>query len=426
MSTVFKADKIAECGGGVSDVVYVPALLTQPVRKFINNIARADEGFVKAIAAVPAGQIVVRSRADARQLLVQLVRLFPFAPVLVLAASNYSARGVWFWLRQQLAGPVSLIGHRHQQSGNRITIGSYRDGAKYAKQPPPGMLVLLDAEESVGNRTIEEITALVSPGLMRIYAMRQPRALNRASELWLEATLGPKLFGEEDATNHVRVLICPAPSSPQTAELKGVDYKRVAYWGNSERNKLVAAIAHAAVAGDVAALGRLGIDMSNLAGAHLSEDVGTADPMGVRMQRGQGQEHGQLSKPVRFPPSGLRSAVCVLVESSEHAEAMLRQLPGWTLRRLGPDEPHRHEDPSCGRVITTINYAAAFGLNADVIVRADGGSGAPGTRDINMFAPDHLRKPVVLVDFEDAFDARARRQTLQRLAHYDQRRWVRS
>ena len=130
---------------------------------------------------------------------------------------------------------------------------------------------------------------------------------------------------------------------------------------------------------------------------------------------------GKPSQERRIGKMPGRSRTAILVESQEHGKSLKRLLPSWKLRTI-------HVDTSCfpaivGGEIATMTCAAAYGVSADVVIRADGGADWPLGDAIScrtILSPGDA----LLVDFADHRDKQARRDTASRRAAYQHRGWV--
>jgi len=141
-----------------------------------------------------------------------------------------------------------------------------------------------------------------------------------------------------------RVVFVPFTGQPVPSMRSLLKWKRRAVWDNAARNKLVASVA-----------------------------VGLS-----RKPRKKLRELGVRWKETKLPD---RVRVTILVESPEHAEWLWEWLPAWEVQHAIPVdyEPNDVEedpfaDPPPGR-IATLMYAAMYGIAADVVVRATGGTG---------------------------------------------------
>jgi hypothetical protein len=167
--------------------------------------------------------------------------------------------------------------------------------------------------------------------------------------------------------------------------------KRTLYWYNTKRNERVAAVARAAAGGDLEALRRFGVRAGDV----------PATP-------------------------GARPRVAVLVETPEHGRRLLRLLPGWRLLHLAPPTAAGEEQASMdqqqpGRAVVTVVFAATWRLRADVWVVAAGTAWAARLKGFpprrRGGGPGH----VLLLDFDDSFDARAAADAGRRVREYERR-----
>jgi hypothetical protein len=114
-----------------------------------------------------------------------------------------------------------------------------------------------------------------------------------------------------------------------------------------------------------------------------------------------------------------RPRVAVLVESPEHGRILRRLLPGWPLVTAGSPDTALQTNV----IVTLVAAAKRQSLDADVLVRADGG---PGPLGLNSFPPRRVfpGSTVLVVDFADDFDALARRNTGSRVEWYESNGWL--
>ena len=161
-------------------------------------------------------------------------------------------------------------------------------------------------------------------------------------------------------------------------------------WHHKERNKLVAAVAEAAVSSDTASLRRLGLRNEHLAALRHSKDP----------------------------------AVNVLVESPEHGRELLSLLPEWPLLADGSAaiNPASHGDTpdTVGPAIVTTAYAAQHVLDPDVVIRA---TGTPWPLRLRDFPPSHddQHTKILIVDFTDGQDPGAAAAAQRRIQGYRRR-----
>jgi hypothetical protein len=190
-----------------------------------------------------------------------------------------------------------------------------------------------------------------------------------------------------------RVLLAKAPPCSVCKHWAGLERKRRVLWHNQPRNRAVATAAKAV----------------------RERDLKRA--LGVRLRKED------------LPQGRVGRKVMILVESTEHAHAVLGMLPGWQMLDAVPVDypegyaPDDDEDaePPAGWVVTLV-YATLHGIEAGVLVRATGGSGKLRLRG---FPPEEGVKAglPLLIDVNDEFDAQARMDTEVRVRDYKEQGW---
>ena len=187
----------------------------------------------------------------------------------------------------------------------------------------------------------------------------------------------------------VQVMFVPfhGPAVPDTKSVR--KWKHDAIWDNAARNKLVAEAAE------------------NLA----------RKPRKVLCGYGIGPNAVHL-------PDRVRQRVVVLVENLEHARRLQRLLPAWDLWNAVPTEcepwdgeEDPNELPPVG-VIATLTYVAKYGIGCDVLVRATAGTGRLSWDAIRGVGNKAGTTPALVVDIEDEFGKRDRRDTEIRRREY--------
>jgi hypothetical protein len=165
----------------------------------------------------------------------------------------------------------------------------------------------------------------------------------------------------------------------------------------------------------------------------------------VRLARALQGERATLAQAYPLVSDALQSecppSVLILVESVEHALALGQRLGGWPIlcnpdthvggmsaaeyQRL--DEQAPNQGPA-GMIATLAVTAMLAMSDYDVVIRADGGSGA---LDINLDyfleAPPKVRqRRLLLIDFADHHHPVLRRWSRRRQQSYDERGWCRA
>lgn len=130
------------------------------------------------------------------------------------------------------------------------------------------------------------------------------------------------------------------------------------------------------------------------------------------------------------------SRILVLVENLEHAETLLRYLPGWPLVGASRRQALRREARVLGRADwdwegrppAIVTATAAEGLNLcgiEVILRLDGGVGLPPLSlpgCLETDGPD--ARPILLVDCLDQQNKTLRKRSRQRWSAYLKEGWT--
>jgi hypothetical protein len=145
----------------------------------------------------------------------------------------------------------------------------------------------------------------------------------------------------------------------------------------------------------------------------------------------------QTPPPPRLAAIRASTGIVVLVEGIDHATQLAKYLPGWQLvaheeflraelhewERQVLSEPATFSTAKL-RLIVTASGAGHVPWNAiDVVVRADGGVGAPPFRPEDLVVPAHCNRPLHLVDFRDGHHQGLCRNTLSRQKAYEELGW---
>src|SRR3954465_2544466 len=180
-------------------------------------------------------------------------------------------------------------------------------------------------------------------------------------------------------TTATRVILLPSPPCATSPRWPALRRKRRTLWRNAARNLLVARVAAACLARDRKALKEMGVPCTRK------------------------KSHGGAPR------------VVILVESTEHAQALGALLPGWEVLDAVPtldveEEPEDEEESGRppGRVVTWM-HATYLGVRADVLVRATGWRGRLGLGPGDRWVEPYGR--LLVVDFDDAWDERAETDT---------------
>jgi hypothetical protein len=373
----------------------------RPSDPVLNAATGPDRDFLAAAAREPRGVVEARGAADVARLVALLCRLFPNARVMIaLNVSLKKLRRLRRRLQRAEAGRVDVLGYyRWPPEGGRLlcSLANLGDSAK-APDRAFDVVVLPEALQALAP---EHTAALLRLHQHRVYGIIPVgAALSSPARLKLQALVGPVIHRSPDPRGdpaEVLVHWCVPPySEPPAGDVTALERKRFAFWNNATRNDFIAAAARAFSETDEKALWGCGL--------LLAEG-------GIRL----------ISRP----------GVTVLVESAEHARALLRRLPGWEVLDAVPTPPGARpafpKDPfrlrPLDRVIVTALAAARLEVvDTDLVLRA----GPEPPLELPGFPPRSMgpRRLVLLVDVADDGDGMARAAVGRRLRDYAARGWA--
>jgi hypothetical protein len=381
----------------------------QPNSQILARATAEERPFLEAVAAEPLGQIEVRGFKDTVRKITRICALFLAARVAVAVATRRQAWAFWQALRTSLRQPVGLVCAGHNRRGVRGGARCVVCTAEFlpvATCKAPDILLLPAAEQTAGNVAGAAI-AQVEP--LRCHAFVLPGRLPRRTELRLEGLAGPRIHTLQQPKENVRVLLVGLPRGKSVAA-SALERKRRAYWDNKVRNQRIAGIARAFSVGDQKALRKL----LGAAGRRMP----TA---GLRM-----------APMAPMAPMAQMARVAVLVESTEHGRHLLGLLPGAVMVDAAPKKQPESTPPPLQQaaapvpvIVTTTAAARGEAPVVDVLVRASGGDSRLNVRGFPATpAPASPKgsaddRELLLVDFDDAFDAAAARDTAARLCDYE-------
>jgi hypothetical protein len=349
-----------------------------------------DDGELQLLGAVTRnllGQIEVRHWADAIEQSALICRLFPRARVVVAAATRRQAGKVWRALQGQLGEAVGLALAGVRRPAKRVLVATF-GGVPANTAGEWDILLLPSGEEATGTRAVDLACRMA---FRRIYAFVRPqRRPDWLVQLRREQLAAAVIHHLARPRVPVRVRVLPTPPGTVAGATTALQRKRTLYWYNTKRNERVASVARAAAGGDLEALQRFGVRAGDV----------PATP-------------------------GARPRVAVLVETLKHARRLLRRLPGWRLLHRAPTTGAGEAQASGGQqpgpAVVTAVYAATRRLRADVWVVAAGTAWAARLKGFpprrRGGGPGH----VLLLDFDDAFDARAAADAGRRVREYERR-----
>ena len=339
------------------------------------------------------------------QLVAQLRLAYPAAKIAVAVAGREALWAFGRCLKSIIPG-ATVADDRCQAPAGPLVVATFMGlGADCVDLHRRDIVVVLDASEALGR-----FARLALPGApqARLYGL-----LDRSRRLApYDRDRVLALFGPEEVVipwhgyveRPVEVVTCRITGGP--AGVLGDDVvalKRGAVWLNPVRNRRLAQLACALSQGD---LGRVAAESPALSAR---------------------------------PGDGSESRVVVLVENVEHALALAGRLPGWPIV-TGPEvvtvglPPHqivalekcrwRGGEPPARAVATFAGLDAAGPVDADVVIRADGGADVPEALAAICITHNHEARSLLLVDPDDRHHPVLRRWGRSRLNAYLARGWA--
>jgi len=337
--------------------------------------------FAEAIDSNAEGLIEVSGTNSLIAALTAICRMYPTQQILVLAATHSNAR----WLRNQLWKHLrESVGLQIKQSSSydRVVVATYSSMRKVDRF---SMVITAFAHELGGCRPVE-ILAHIFKKVRRRYVFKLAhRPLDDPERVAARAFFGATIWSEKKETSiPVRALCFFTIGFGSIQSEDGLDFKRHSIWQNPGRNRFIAIVASALLAKNFKLLRALGLLSDKNAFPQQSE----AD----------------------------RWRVAILVEGTEHAAAFNQLLPEWLVMRMGTEPTGEWSGTGAQGRIVTLPYAAKYGLDCHVLLRADGGDAIdfPGFPAVGSSIG-------ILVDFADPGDDQRRLE--RRINNYGRRGW---
>ncbi len=388
-----------------------------------------DGGLLRLVRHHDRGLVRYEATAvDPAWLIGQVALAFPALTVAVAVARVAEARELAKRLAPLVPGVEAVTGRRLPARVGRVVVATYTGlGHTPIALEHRQIVIALNAAEAVGENPR---SCLEHAWRARLYGLL-PRdvRLSPHDRAWVRALFGfqevdvPRHGLEERAVVRARVQIGGGDPLPRNADLLTV--KRFGLWHHQPRNRTIARLARLLADGD-------------------ADGLASRFPDVARALNGGGA-----------------GRVMVLVECMEHGIALAARLPGWDLVDAEADTP---ELAARQRAIVTFRgLSLGAATNAEVLIRADGGTGLPPNleRALLQRAPAELaeteelptasagrdlpqcgtsgavgsaeggvphcgtirRDPLVLVDFDDRHHPVLRRRARHRCAAYAERGW---
>lgn len=355
---------------------------------FTTCTTSVDSKFAEAIRRSDCGQILVDDKADLLAKIASVCGMFPRAQILIAVSNKAQADTVLHHLKSD--APLSASLYHSEWGGTcaaRIAVRRLSPNAR-ARIDPRDIVLIADARRSLGLNAVEQLMRR-PPRCRRVYSFVPSLAELTHDEMkLLTAISGPIIFRPDRQRSAIKYVMLGSSTQRRITSKSGREFKQVAYWNNAHRNKLVARLAQAFAAKDRKKIESLGL--WRCSEAFASEGCTTS----------------------------------ILVESTDHAQALQRLLPEWkTMSVLDGEHRGSKKRRSPGQIVT-VRHVEQFGVPSDVVIVA---SGAPASMRIPRIPRlDTLAgtKPVLFIDLADEGDARCQQAADERQEAAARRRWM--
>jgi hypothetical protein len=366
-----------------------------------NGIDAHTRSLLQNLDREPRGQILISTRMDQVKAIVLIYKFFK-GRIAVVTENRSEAHRIAARLRSFIEGPIPIITKHFVASHVRLEVGTVDCIDFYFRD----VVIFARAAQVQGSRTIGNMLRL---GRQRIYGLTSDRErLSPRQEFFLEGLIGPvlgQLGGTRKRCRDVAIHLANWRCKDYEYGPFGLAWKRAAIWHNTDRNESIATIARALVDGNEQPLWVAGVFLQS------------------------SRKTGGAGHPQR---------VAILVESPEHAAALIRRLPGWqvmtshektsSMNSDSPGLPSRtgRADPISQldrTIITTVALGDLERLALDVLIRADGTPWPLNLPIISDRKQGEERGPLVVIDLHDSFDSVALEATRDRLKSYSDQGW---
>jgi hypothetical protein len=382
----------------LADMPFTSRLM--PDLAVLEQLDAADRDLLNAVVSAWQGQIIVRHSGSTARGIALICHLYPLANILIPVASRQKVLQLQRELSMWLEEPVQALFGQEANHNCRIAVCNLQR-FEYICPEDWSIILYPSEQEAIHRATINGVVPHLDEHRSYAFVMAKAKLNDRAA-LRLEAASGQVIYREpvRSAARPVQVFVTkpPIPASlPSCNKLSAFERKQKLFWHNDSRNDAIANCARAFATGDMAALWDLGLMV------HEKEDW--------------------------FQQWERRVRVVILVEVLEHARQLQQRLPNWTIASMVPGSITEQQAPKTSdfslahlnRTIVTSVYGERWGINADIIIRADGTATGWNT-NCGPFS-DINNMPLVIIDLLDDLDGRAERESLRRIQDYERRGW---
>jgi len=343
------------------------------------NLPPEERELSEILSKNPRGQLLSTNFDDIATTVKLLSELHHASKIMVVVKNKDAVKSIFHRLCEIVKKHRVLDTRKKFRSHLPTIVVTTRTSFEGGSGDPFHFVLFADVESAL---SVDKELLLENWGNCAWYSIRNPVVkLHLREKFELKAVFGPILFDfkNDSRSNNFRVRFENIVAIPHIAKLHGLNRKRFLYWHCESWNKKVA---------------------KNALKYSLDNSVSLGEGMKTQIRE--------------------TKTVSIMVESPEHAEKLSALLPGWIVKRNDKQTsaiPHLAD-----KQIGTVSYAARWGFAVDVLVRADGGAGWPFPQ--NFFAGYHNESSeVLLVDFFDARDRTALRDTWSRICDYESCGW---
>lgn len=344
------------------------------------DLTGAESRCLRALAAAPRGQILVRKAHDVAHSISLLAGLFSGHDIFVVARNRNCVRKLVEQIAASVDRPVTDDSRLTWSHRPRLFVGTEKL-FEHVSSEAFQIVVFTDIQSALAKATVNLFKLWPHAAWYAVGLTGEHARLAEGEKLQLEEVFGPVIF-EPERRKRVpdvnAVFVDCTELAAGSQQEHGLVRKRGRYWENEPWNSSVASVARGVASGGV--------------------------PGGVP----------------RELIAGKKPRTAVLVESSEHGQTLRKLLRGWKLLTV-------HSMTNCApqvahRQIATMTYAAEYGISADVLIRADGGPDWP-LGDALAARTLCSSESVLVIDFADERDQQAKIDTASRRAAYERRGW---
>lgn len=364
----------------------------------VSQVRCEDHRLLNVVALNPRGQLIVNGGNEQITAAGLLHRFFPRGKTLVVVPGLAEARRMKRRLEQYLDRAVGILDAGRQLRHRIYVAGHRRFQYSLGVQDGWGRFLYVGVPAATGAAALRTYECLIGASHYAIVTRHERRTSD--DQLRLEAVTGPEIFRQATSWGPlpaVAVEWANPPSVPlDMRQLNPLQRKQCALWSNNRRNQYIA----------------------DMAVAFSVTNVPKLNELGLLLNRPPDVLHGYDG----------RMRVAILAETVQHAQVLHALLPHWELRtavpQLQPQGSSTHwQIAYAERAIVTMGFADRYGINAEVVVRADGTNTAWQEAWGPHPSPYERNDTMFVVDLKDDYDEAAQRHRAERQQQYEERGW---